>query len=221
VKHLLVLLAAGAAVWAQHAGNANEHYRTPEQRARLARAMSDCSRDERQKPRELTRSLRIRRASRVFDLGCGPGYMEPYLSEAVGPKGLVLAEDVRPDFLEVARRAARTRGLANVEFVLGETRNPRLPRAWADLVLILDTYHHFDDPPAVLAAVRRGLAAEGRLVVVDYYKRPGAIPGMDAVHHIRADRDQAVAEIVRAGFRLTGGRDHIPASQWVAEFVAR
>ena len=55
---------------------------------------------------------------RVLDIACGTG--EPALPAAkiVGPAGSVLATDMAPEMLEVAREKALARGLANVEFRL-------------------------------------------------------------------------------------------------------
>ncbi|MCX6625586.1 MAG: class I SAM-dependent methyltransferase, partial [Acidobacteria bacterium] len=115
MKLLPALLALSAAAWPQTKGVANAHYQTAEQRQSLARSLSDTARDERQKPRELVRSLNIRPGSRVVDLGAGPGYMESHFSAAVGPQGKVIAEDVQQDFLDAARQQAARLHLGNVE----------------------------------------------------------------------------------------------------------
>ncbi|MEX0801456.1 MAG: class I SAM-dependent methyltransferase [Dehalococcoidia bacterium] len=57
-------------------------------------------------------------AKRVLDIACGTG--EPALPAAriVGPQGFVLATDIAPEMLEVAREKAAAEGVANVEFRL-------------------------------------------------------------------------------------------------------
>ena len=45
-----------------------------------------------------------------------------------------------------------------------------------DEVLVLDVYHHFDYPEKMLAALHKALKAGGKLVVVEYYKTPEAMP---------------------------------------------
>lgn len=220
MKLLPALLALSCAAWPQTRGPANAHYQTAEERLRLARALSNPARDRQQRPAELVQALKIRPGSRVVDLGAGSGYMEPYLSAAVGPTGQVIAEDVRPEFLAAIREMAARQKLTNVRVVCGTATDPRLPAGWADLILSLDVYHHMDDPPAMLAALRRSLAPQGRLAVVDYYRRAGAVPGMDTLKHIRANRDQVIREVRTAGFCLIEHHDHIPGSQYVAIFRA-
>jgi predicted methyltransferase len=70
----------------------------------------------------------------------------------------------------------------------------------------------------MLAAFVRSLRDGGRLVVVEYYKRPNAMPSMDAVKHIRLDEPDLVREIERNGFRKVSEREHIKGSQYMVVF---
>ncbi|HXN46260.1 MAG TPA: methyltransferase domain-containing protein [Bryobacteraceae bacterium] len=213
-----LLLISTALAPAQVAEKANAHYATPEQRSALARGMSDPSRDQEEKPRELIASLSISAGMAVADIGTGPGYMLPFLSGAVGPRGRVLAEDIFPDFLDVARRRAETAHLANVTLVLGTQTDPKLPAASLDLAFLLDVYHHFNYPAQMLARLRDSLREGGRLAIVDYYRRPGAMPSNDALEHIRIDQPDVIKEVEAGGFHLLSKHDHIPNSQYVLIF---
>jgi len=216
----LVLLAAAALAFGQAAQEANRPYQTKEGRAGIAGALDQPSRDAKQKPAELVKSLGIRPGSTVVDLGTGPGYMLPFLSSAVGPDGKVIAEDIAPDFIDLAREKAGKLGLKNVSFVLGDARDPHLAPASADFILVLDAYHHFDYPDRMLEALRRALRPGGRLGIVEYYRRKGAMEGDPdrALTHIRLDADGVIREVESNGFRLASRWDHIPESQYVAIF---
>ena len=61
-------------------------------------------------------------------------------------------------------------------------------------------------------------AGEQKLVNVEYYKRPNAMPGGDAVKHIRLDEPDLVREIESHGFRKVSEREHIKGSQYMAVF---
>jgi ubiquinone/menaquinone biosynthesis C-methylase UbiE len=154
----------------------------------------------------------------VADIGTGTGYMLPFLSEAVGPAGSVLGEDIFPDFLEKAQHTAKEHKLANVKFIRGSETDPGLPENGVDVVLALDTYHHWDYPEKMLAALHRELHDRGRLVVVDYYKRPDAMPGGGAMHHIRIDDADVIKEIEASHFRLLSEHEHTKGSQYMAIF---
>jgi ubiquinone/menaquinone biosynthesis C-methylase UbiE len=140
----------------------------------------------------------------VADIGTGTGYMLAYLSEAVGPGGRVLSEDIFPDFLERAKKTAGEHKLANVEFIQGSETDPGLPENSIDVALALDTYHHWSYPEKMLAALRKELRERGRLIVVDYH--PGAA-GM-SLNHIRLDQADVIKEIESNGFRLVSQREH-------------
>jgi ubiquinone/menaquinone biosynthesis C-methylase UbiE len=214
---LLLSLCAGSLA-AQVASNANEGYKTPEGRESVAKMLSAADRDEKQKPRELVEAMSLKPGMVVADIGTGTGYMLPYLSQAVGPQGRVLAEDIFPDFLEKAKATALQHKLGNVEFIKGSETDPNLPDNGVDVVLGLDTYHHWNYPEKMLAALHRQLRDGGRLVIVEYYKSPDAMPGGRAMQHIRLDAADVIKEIESNHFRLLSRHDHVKGSQYMAIF---
>jgi ubiquinone/menaquinone biosynthesis C-methylase UbiE len=222
VKRILAIALCGAGLAAaQVAGGANERYRTPEQRKGLVAGLAREGRNAVQRPKELVAAMNVRPGSVVADVGTGPGYLLAYLSEAVGGAGQVIAEDIFDDFLEAARERAKSKGLGNVSFVKGTETDPRLPAGGVDTVLLLDVYHHLDYPDKMMAAVRKALRPGGRLIIVEYYKRAGAIPGSDAVHHVRLDKDAVVSELAANGFALLSEREHIKGSQYMLVLESR
>lgn len=214
---LVSILAASCC--AQTAGDTNAHYQTPAEREAMAQRLGRASRDETQKPRQLVEDMALKPGTVVADIGTGSGYMLPYLSSAVGPKGRVLAEDVFDEFLSAARRKAESERLANVSVIKGGFTDPQLPGNGVDVALALDSYHHWDRPGEMLASIRRALCPGGRFIVVEYYKRPGAISGQDAVKHVRLDQPGVVQEIEAAGFRLMSQHATIPGSQYMLVFL--
>jgi ubiquinone/menaquinone biosynthesis C-methylase UbiE len=221
MKFVMTALLAAASALAQVAGPANAGYRTPEGRAQVAAGLGAPDRDARQKPRELVAALDLKPGMTVVDLGTGVGYMLPHLSAAVGAGGSVIAEDIQQDFLDKAKAKARQEHLETVQFVLGTDRDPRLPANSADLILVLDAYHHFDYPQQMLAKLSEALKPSGRLAIVEYYKRRGAMGAGDPdrpLSHIRLDADDVVKEVESNGFRLLKRQEHVPGSQYIAIF---
>ncbi len=81
---------------------------------------------------------------------------------------------------------AQLQHLNNVKFVLGTDRDPKLPADTLEGVLVLDVYHHFDYPEAMLEHIRDSLVSDGKLVIVEYFKRRGAMQNRDPDRPLRA-----------------------------------
>jgi ubiquinone/menaquinone biosynthesis C-methylase UbiE len=212
------------ALCAQVATTANEGYKTHEGRENVAKGLSDPARSERQRPRDIVDALDLKPGGTVADVGTGVGFMLPYLSHAVGDTGHVIGEDIQNDFLDKAKTKAQLSHLNNIQFVLGTDRDPNLPADTLEAVLVLDVYHHFDYPEAMLEHIHDSLLSDGKLVIVEYFKRPGAMPGADpdrAVQHIRLDQDDLIKEVEANGFRLISKRDLVPKSQYIAVFAKK
>lgn len=211
----LAALALAGGLYAQVARQANSTYQTEADRKSIAAGLADPNRDEKQKPRELVQAMALRRGMTVADVGTGIGYMLPFLSRAVGRAGRVIAEDIFDDFLSAARQRVEDQKLENVTFIKGTDTDPMLPEGQVDEVLALDVYHHFDYPEKMLAAIGKALKPGGRLIIVEYYKSPTAMPGGRAMTHIRLDKADVIREIAANGFRLVSEREHAPGSQYM------
>jgi ubiquinone/menaquinone biosynthesis C-methylase UbiE len=207
-------------LWGQVAREANRDYETKEGRAKIVGILENPARLANLRPDELVARLVLKPGSTVIDLGTGTGNMLQALSQAVGPKGRVVATDIHQDFLDRARE--RNPSLQNVEYVLGSETDPKLPPAKADLVLVLDAYHHFDYPEPMLAAIKKSLKNGGRLAIVEYHKKLGAmeISPEFALTHVRAGSEQVVHEVEAAGFKLMWLNEHAPGRQYIAMFTS-
>ena len=212
---LLTGILLASALSGQVAGPANSGYQTEQQRKTVASGLSDPARDAKQKPGELIRSMGLQPGMTVADIGTGIGYMLPFLSRRVGSEGKVIAEDIFDDFLASAKQHCASLKLSNVSFVKGTETNPNLPENRVDIALALDVYHHFDYPEKMLAAIHKSLKPEGKLVIVEYYKRQEAMAGGRALTHIRLDMPDVIKELEANHFHLIAEKEHVPDSQYL------
>ena len=221
MRVFVCLLIGTVVAAAQVASDANKRYQTPEGRAAIATTLNDPHRDERQKPKELVAALGLKPGMAVADIGTGTGYMLPFLHEVVGAKGRVYAEDIFDDFLKQARERVAAAKFTNVTFIQGTEHTTNLPPGSVNVAMILDAYHHFDFPGDMLGSIAKGLKRNGRLVIVDFYKRPEAMPTGNAMQHIRIDFDAVVKEAESYGFKFVEKREQIPNSQYMAIFAKK
>jgi ubiquinone/menaquinone biosynthesis C-methylase UbiE len=200
---------------AQVAQQANSGYRTEADRKNVAQSLAAPNREQTQKPGELIKTMGLEPGMTVADVGTGVGYMLPFLSRRVGPAGRVLAEDIFDDFLAGAKETAETHKLENITFIKGTETDPNLPEGQADMELVLDVYHHFDYPEKMLAALRKALKPDGKLVVVEYYKRETAMPNGRALTHIRLDMPDLIKELEANHFHLVMEKEHVKNVQYM------
>lgn len=149
----------------------------------------------------------IARNSTVADIGAGNGYITWRMAQRVGPKGKVYANDIQPEMLQMLQRNMQARKLANVETVLGEIDDPKLPAGALDLVILVDVYHEFSEPQKMLRRIRECLKPDGRLVLLEYRGEDPAVP-------IRPEHKMTVAqvkaELEPEGFRMDKALEDLP-----------
>jgi ubiquinone/menaquinone biosynthesis C-methylase UbiE len=97
------------------------------------------------------------------------------------------------------RERIEKREVKNITPVLGPAADPLLPGGACDLILIVDTYHHFPDRPAYLRRLVSLLKPEGRVANVDFHKRPTPV-GPEVQH--RVAREEFLHDAKEAGLAV-------------------
>jgi len=143
----------------------------------------------------------------VADIGAGVGYFTWRLASRVGPEGKVYAVDIQPAMLDRLRQNMAERKLANYEAVLGAEDDPRLPAGRIDLALLVDVYHEFSHPQAMLRKIRASLTPGGRMVLLEYRREDPQVPILPA-HKMSVA--EVKAEIEPEGFRLEKTLENLP-----------
>lgn len=128
---------------------------------------SGPDRDAADESGQMIRALGIGPGMAVADIGAGSGYHTLRLSPAVGPTGVVYAEDIVEHYLSGLAREAERRGLDNVRIVVGEASDPKLPANSVDRAVLVHMYHEIENPYALLWNLAPALKAGGRVGVID------------------------------------------------------
>ncbi len=144
--------------------------------------------------------LAIREGARVADVGAGSGWFTVRSARRVGPRGVVYAIEINPDYLRHIKRRAAKEKLANIRVIRGKADDPRLPPRSVDAVLLLKTYHELSAPVTLLRHLRVAMRAGARLGIID---RNGN--GED--HGLNAD--VVIKEAAVAGFALVEQHDFV------------
>jgi SAM-dependent methyltransferase len=111
---------------------------------------------------------KLTRGSRVLEVAAGAG--EPALTFAriVGPTGYVLATDIAPNVLELARQTAAEQGLTQVDTRVMDGEQLELPDASFDAVTSRVGLIYFPNQQRALTEARRVLRVGGRIVACVY-----------------------------------------------------
>jgi ubiquinone/menaquinone biosynthesis C-methylase UbiE len=169
-------------------------------------------RNEQERPDEVIRTMGLSDGDVVADIGCGTGFFARPMARAVAPSGKVYGVDIQPEMLDFLKKIAENQGLSNIEPVLGESGDPKLPSESVDWILLVDAYHEFQQPKAMLAKMREALKPDGKIALLEY-----RLEG-DSAAHIKLDHRMSPEQVMRewqpAGFRLVAQHEFLPTQHF-------
>ena len=172
----------------------------PRSSEEYARVLADPAREAWQKPHEVVAALELKPSDVVADIGAGTGY---FARRFANHAAKVYAVDIDKKLLDIAAKGAP----ANLETILAAPDDPRLPEASVDVIFFCNVLHHIHGRAEYYPKLAKALKPGGRIVNVDFYKRPlpvGPPPAM------KLSEEQVIEEFSTAGFRLAGNRTFLP-----------
>jgi 2-polyprenyl-3-methyl-5-hydroxy-6-metoxy-1,4-benzoquinol methylase len=156
--------------WAQNQGhNANAHM-NGRPFHELVKELERPDRSWWQKPEEVLSLLRPLKGKKIIDLGCGTGF---FSFPMVDSGATVIAADIDERFLAYVDSVKQARGIAPKMLQTRKVTpdDPLLEKREADVVLIVNTYHHLENRVEYLKKVKAGLKKTGYVVIVDFFAK--------------------------------------------------
>lgn len=164
-------------------------------------------REAEEKPDLALDGMGIKPGMKIADMGSGVGYMTLRMAKRVGAAGKVYGVDLQPGMLQKLRENAAKAGVTNVEPILSTVDDPKLPANSVDMILMVDVYHEFSQPQAMIRKLREALKADGRLILLEYRAEDPSIP-INPDHKMTVG--QVKAEIEPEGFKLQTPIENLP-----------
>ena len=160
----------------------------------LIKRFESPERDAYQKPEKVLEYLGNIEGLTIMDIGAGTGYFSVKLAKK---NAKVIAADVDEDFQEFIKNRIKENNLTTIETRKIPYDSPNLKDAEADIVLIVNTYHHIENRTEYFQKVKKGTNADGKLVVIDFFKVE--TPVGPPVNH-KLSIDEVVKELQKAGY---------------------
>jgi predicted methyltransferase len=171
-----------------------------------AKRWNDPTRDEWQKPQEVVTLMQITPGMTVADIGAGTGYFTPFLSQAAGEGGKILALDIEADMIRYLGERKQKEGWQNVETRQVKTDDPMLAPGEAHRIVIVNTWHHIWEREKYGAKLLSGLAADGTLTIVDFTLQSKMGPKQSE----KLSEAQVIEELKKAGFQAEIATETLP-----------
>lgn len=156
-----------------------------------------------QNPEEILAEIGLKAGFTFADVGCGDGFFSIPAARTVGTNGHVYALDIDSDAMNELVERANLEKLQNISATVGAAEDAILCQKCADIVFFSLVLHDFNDPAKVLSNARHMLKTNGKLVDVDWEKKPMSIgPPLS----IRFSREHAQRLIENAGLGIVETR---------------
>jgi len=206
LRQALFLVLAGAALATPpaRAQSPHTHAHSFGDSEKWAKVFDDPQRDAWQKPHEVIRALALKPDAVVADIGSGTGYFAVRFAHMV-PKGRVYGLDTEPDMVKYLAERARREGLGNLFSRAALPGDPRLPER-ADLIVLVDVFHHVENRNRYFRKLRDSLKPGGRIAIIDFRMESPDGPPKAA----RIAPEQVKAEFKQAGYVLDREHGFLP-----------
>jgi ubiquinone/menaquinone biosynthesis C-methylase UbiE len=133
----------------------------------LVKNFESADRNEWQKPDEVIHFLGDLKNKTIIDIGAGTGYFEFKMDE---PSAKIIAADVDDRFIKYLNDRITKEESSNISARKAEYEKPPVSEKEADIVYMVDVYHHIENRKDYFSMVKKGLKPNGEMIIVDFKK---------------------------------------------------
>lgn len=148
----------------------------------------------------------------VVDIGAGTAYFELKIKE---PSAKLIATDVDERFIHYMDERIKKENLGNMVTRKAEYEKPPLEKSEADIVFMVDVYHHIENRIDYFKQVKLGLKPNGNLIIVDFKKGNFEVGPPD---EMKLHPSQIINEMKEAGFSLIASDTSTLKFQYMLKF---
>lgn len=164
------------------------------------------NREEEENTTKLLRNMDIEPGDTIADIGAGSGY-HVFKMAPMAHKGLIYAVDIQDEMLAALRDKKEAGASKNITIVKGSEKSISLPENSVDKILMVDVYHEFNYPIAMIGSVKKALRPDGKLYLIEYRGEDDSVP-IRELH--KMTEAQAIKEMKAAGMKLERNIDNLP-----------
>ena len=150
-----------------------------------------------QPPDKVMDAMGLKPGMVIGEIGAGRGRYAVQLALRVGDKGKVYANDISKSALEYLKRRCKRHNIHNIVTIPGDVTHPRLPEKALDFAFMISTYHHLDDPVALMKNIVPALKPGGKLVIVERDPVRSGVPPQSCT-----PKKVLIRQAADAGFRM-------------------
>jgi ubiquinone/menaquinone biosynthesis C-methylase UbiE len=162
----------------------------------LAKVFDSSERDDWQKPDEVIEFLGEIKDKTIVDVGSGSGYFSFRLVKAGAN---VIAADIDSEFLQIIEKKQKELNIDQDELktVRIDENKLNIDTRSADIVFLVNAYHHISDRVNYFSSVNSTLKEDGKIVIVDFYKK--TLPVGPPKNH-KISKEVVLKELKEAGY---------------------
>ncbi|MBA7551276.1 2-methoxy-6-polyprenyl-1,4-benzoquinol methylase, mitochondrial [subsurface metagenome] len=159
--------------------------------------------NRKQPPDKVMDAIGVKPGKIVGEVGAGRGRYVVHMARRVGPEGKVYANDINKNKLKYLRSRCKRENILNIETVLGEVDDPKLPEGQLDVIYVINTYHHLDRKIDIMKNIKPALKPDGIFVIIENE------PNKSGWESHATPKDVVIREAGEAGFELVRIEDFL------------